>query len=221
MKKVVSIIVILLLAVLLLYFHNAYGITAEQILSWQPENLILAAAVLLIGYAVKSMLVFIPIMLLQILAGHIYSRETAIFINLLGLIVIIAVPYWIGKKLGTVKMEALLAKYPKIKDVLKVQEDNEMALCFMLRACAVPPADVVTMYLGATGMPFTTNVIGGVLGCFPSMVLTTFLGANIRDPESPAFWKALALNVFWVILSGLSFWLFRKAHTAKKEADNI
>lgn len=221
MKKVVKIFVIILLAVLLLHFHNTYGITAEQILSWQPENLILAALILMVGYAVKSTLVFVPIILLQILAGHIYDRETAIFVNLLGLVIVMAVPYWIGKKLGSAKMEALLEKYPKIKAVLKVQEDNKMALCFMLRACAVPPADVVTMYLGATGMPFTTNVIGGVLGCFPSMVLTTFLGANIRDPESPAFWKTLALNVFWVILSGLSFWLFRKAHTAKKEADNI
>ena len=85
-----------------------------------------------------------------------------------------------------------------------------MAFSFMLRACCVPPADVVTMYLGATGMPFRTNVIGGVLGCFPSMVLTTFLGANIRDPESPAFWIALALNVLWVLLSGLGFWLYRR-----------
>lgn len=221
MKKRWKIVILLLLACLLLYFHNTQSITEEQILSWQPKNLILAALILMVGYAVKSTLVFIPIMLLQILAGHIYDRETAIFVNFLGLVIVMAVPYWIGKKLGTAKMEALLEKYPKIKDVLKVQEDNEMALCFMLRACAIPPADVVTMYLGATGMPFTINVIGGVLGCFPSMVLTTFLGANIRDPESPAFWKALALNVFWVILSGLSFWLFRKAHTAKKEADNI
>lgn len=216
MKKRWKIVILLLLACLLLYFYNTQSITEEQILSWQPENLILAALILMAGYAVKSTLVFVPIMLLQILAGHIYDRETAIFVNLLGLVIVMAVPYWIGKKLGTVKMEALLEKYPKIKAVLKVQEDNKMALCFMLRACAVPPADVVTMYLGATGMPFTTNVIGGVLGCFPGMALTTFLGANIRDPESPAFWKALTLNVFWVILSGLGFWLFRKAHTAKK-----
>lgn len=91
-----------------------------------------------------------------------------------------------------------------------------MAFCFMLRACAVPPGDIVTMYLAASGVKFSTNVIDGVLGCFPYMVLTTFWGANIRNPESPAFWKALALNVAWVILSGLGFWLFKR-FTGKEE----
>ena len=86
----------------------------------------------------------------------------------------------------------------------------------MLRACAVPPADIVTMYLGATGMPFVTNVIGGVLGSFPSMLLTTFLGANIRNPESPAFWQALILNIAWIVLSGLGFYLFKKVHSGKE-----
>ena len=127
-----------------------------------------------------------------------------------------SVPYWIGRGLGTAKMERLLQKYPKIQSILNVQDDNQMAVSFMLRACSVPPADIVTMYLGATGMPFLTSVIGGVLGYFPGMVLTTFLGANIRNPESPAFWKALALNMAWVILSGLGFYLFKKFRSGKE-----
>ncbi len=221
MKKRWTILILLLLAFALLYFHNTCGITAEQILNWQPENLILAAVALLCLFAVKSVLVFIPIMLPQILVGHIYARETAIFVNLLGLIVVMSVPYLIGKYLGTSRIEKLMEKYPKVKALLKVQDDNEMAFCFMLRACCVPPADIVTMYLGASGMTFSTNVIGGVLGSFPGMVLTTFLGANIRNPESPAFWKALALNVAWVILSGLGFWLFRKAHSGQKEGGDV
>lgn len=113
-------------------------------------------------------------------------------------------------------MEQLIQKYPKIQKILTAQDDNQMAVCFMLRACAVPPADIVTMYLGATGMPFVTNVIGGVLGSFPSMLLTTFLGANIRNPESPAFWQALILNIAWIVLSGLGFYLFKKVHSGKE-----
>ena len=205
-----------LLAIGLLYLHSQHHITMEEVLSWQPENLVLAAAVLLCFFAVKSASVFIPLMIPQLLAGHLYSRDMALLINLLGLVIVMSVPYWIGKGLGRTKMEQLLQKYPKIQSILKAQDDNQMAFCFMLRACCVPPADMVTMYLGATGMPYLTNVIGGVLGCFPSMVLTTFLGANIRNPESPAFWKALGLNIAWVILSGLGFYLFRKFHSGKE-----
>lgn len=199
-----------LLALGLLYLHKQHHITMEEILSWQPENLFLAAVILLAAFAVKSVLVFVPIMLPQILVGHLYPKQAAILINTLGLVIIMVVPYWIGKRLGSAKMEILLQKYPKVKSVLKAQEDNQLAVCFMLRACAVPPADFVTMYLGASGMPFGANVVGGVLGCFPSMMLTTFLGANIRNPESPAFWQALILNMLWILLSGLGFWLFRQ-----------
>lgn len=93
MKKRWKITLLLLFAFALLHFHNTSGITAEQILNWQPENLILAAVAILCFFVVKSALVFIPIMLPQLLAGHIYDRETAIFLNLLGLIVVMAVPY--------------------------------------------------------------------------------------------------------------------------------
>lgn len=216
MKRRWKILLLALLALVLLYLHSQYHITTEQLLSWQPENLLLAAFVLLCFFAVKSVLVFVPIMIPQILVGHLYPRDLAILINLLGLVVVMAVPYWIGKGRGTVKMDRLLAKYPKLQMILNAQDDNQMAFCFMLRACAVPPADIVTMYLGASGMPFLTNVIGGVLGCFPGMVLTTFLGANIRNPESPAFWKALALNIAWVVLSGLGFYLYKKVHSGKE-----
>lgn len=210
MKNRWKLLCLVLLTLSLMYLHHRHHITAEDILSWQPENLFLAAMILLVAFAVKSVLVFVPIMLPQILAGHLYTKQTAILINLLGLVIIMTIPFWIGRKLGTAKVEALLEKYPKARDILKAQEDNQLAVSFMLRSCAVPPADFVTMYLGASGMPFGTNVVGGVLGCFPSMMLTTFLGANIRNPESPAFWQALILNILWILLSGLGFWLFRQ-----------
>ena len=221
MKKRWKILCLGLLTLGLLYLHQHHHITAEEILSWQPENLFLAAVILLCFFAVKSALVFVPIMIPQILAGHLYSRDIALLINLLGIVVVMSVPYWIGKRLGRAKMVRLIQKYPKLQSILKVQDDNQMAVSFMLRACSVPPADIVTMYLGATGMPFLTSVIGGVLGYFPGMVLTTFLGANIRNPESPAFWKALALNVAWVILSGRGFWRFRKVHSVDQEGGNL
>lgn len=216
MKKRWKLAILALLAIGLLYLHTKHHITMEEVLSWQPENLVFAAAVLLCCFAVKSASVFIPIMIPQILAGHLYPRDTALLINLLGLVIVMSIPYWIGKGLGRAKMEHLLQKYPKIQSILKAQDENKMAFSFMLRACCVPPADMVTMYLGATGMPLLINVIGGTLGSFPSMVLTTFLGANIRNPESPAFWKALGLNVAWVILSGLGFYLFRKFHSGRE-----
>lgn len=218
MKKQLYILLIIFLLVIGVFLScDVQDITLETILSWQPPNPVLAAALILLMYAVKSITVFFPIMVLQIITGHFFSRDIAIFLNTLGLVIVMSVPYWIGRYGGASRIEKLTAKYPKVSQMIRVQQDNEMALCFMLRACAVPPADIVTIYLGASGIHFNTNVIGGVLGCFPSMVLTTFLGANIRNPESPAFWQALILNAAWVILSGLGFYLYKKVHSSKEE----
>ena len=201
-------------AVLLLYTLNP--ITAEQLMDWQPQNLFLAALLLLIFFAVKSVLVFVPILIPQILVGHLYPGYAAFGLNLLGLVVVMSVPHAIGRRLGSEKLSNVLQRYPKLEGILKLQQENELMMSFMLRACAVPPADIVTMYLGASGMPLHINVIGGVLGTLPAMVLTTFLGANIRDPSSPAFWQALGLNIAWIVLSALGFFLFRK-FTPKEE----
>lgn len=201
-------------AVLLLYAKNP--ITAEQLMNWQPKNLFLAALLLLLFFAVKSVLVFVPILIPQILVGHLYPGCAAFGLNLLGLVVVMSVPYAIGRRLGGEKLTKVLQRYPKLEGILKLQQENALALSFMLRACAVPPADIVTMYLGASGMPLHINVIGGVLGALPAMVMTTFLGANIQDPSSPAFWQALGLNAAWIVLSALGFWLLRKL-TPKEE----
>ena len=203
-------------AVLLLYDRNP--ITAEQLMDWQPQNLFLAALLLLMFFAVKSVLVFVPILIPQILVGHLYPGYAAFGLNLLGLVVVMSVPHAIGRRLGGERLSSILQRYPKLEGVLKLQQENELALSFMLRACAVPPADIVTMYLGASGMPLHINVLGGVLGALPAMVMTTFLGANIQDPSSPAFWQALGLNVGWIVLSALGFWLFHKL-TPREETE--
>lgn len=206
-----------ILALGLLVLYKFKPIIAEEILSWQPENLYLAAVVLLLVFALKSMLVFVPLMLPQILIGHLYPREAAFALNLLGLVVVMIVPYAIGRILGSGKIERLMERHPRLGGIRRFQQENELALCFMLRSCAVPPADIVTMYLGASGVGFGVNVIGGVLGSLPAMVLTTVLGETIRDPSSPMFWKALGLNIGWIVLSALGFWLLGRSGAGEEE----
>lgn len=210
MKGRWKLLLLAVLGIVLLWLYHRCPVTAEAILSWQPDNLYLAAGVLMLLYAVKSMLVFVPILIPQILAGHLYPRDVALGLNLLGLMIVMTVPYLVGRTVDHGRIEGLLEKYPKLRDIVAAQNDNELAACFMLRSCAVPPADIVTMYLGASGVSFRANAVGGVLGSLPAMVLTTFLGASIRDPSSPAFWWSLLLNAAWIVLSALGFYLLKR-----------
>lgn len=53
MKKRWKLAILALPAIGLLYLHTKHHITMEEVLSWQPENLVLATAVLLCCFAVK------------------------------------------------------------------------------------------------------------------------------------------------------------------------
>lgn len=218
MKKTVKRLTILILAcVILVFLGRRWPEYLRRFMQWQPPNLLIAAAVFALIYAVKGALMFFPITVLQIAAGHFFPPAAALGVNTAGLAVVMAVPYWIGRTGGMAKVEKFTQRYPKIGEVIGFQRENEFAACFLLRACSIPPADVLTACFGATGTGFWANMAGGLLGCFPSMALTTVLGANIRDPGSPAFWLSLGLNVLWVIVSALGYWLFRRARAKRNK----
>jgi len=218
MKKTIKKIVILILACVLLFFlGRRWPAYLRRFMHWQPPSLLAAAAVFVLIYAVKGALVFLPITVLQIAAGHFFPPAAALGINTVGLAAVMAVPYWIGRTGGPARVEKLTRRYPKIGEVIGFQRKNEFAACFLLRACGIPPADVLTACFGAIGAGFWANMAGGMLGCFPSMVLTTVLGANIRDPDSPAFWLSLGLNVLWAAVSALGYWLFRRVRAKREE----
>lgn len=138
MKKRWIIVCLAVLICGLLYLYNQTPITVLDILSWQPDNLLLTALILPLFFAAKSVLVFIPIMLPQILTGHLCNGYLAILINALGLALVLSVPYWIGRNLGSAKMEQLLQKYPAIQNLLHI------------------------------GIPYATNAIGGVWDASPA-----------------------------------------------------
>lgn len=217
MKRTVKILsVTILVGIVLFLLCISKPFQPDGILQWQPPNAFLTAVVLLLCYGVKSILVFFPITVLQIAAGYLFSPVEALLLNMTGQVTVLLVPYLIGRKAGTAKLETLTNRYPKIREIIGFQRNNELATCFLLRACAVPPGDVLTACLGATGVGFRANMLGGVLGCLPSVVLSTFLGANIRNPQSWEFWLALGLNLLWIIISTLSYGLFRWFQRKKK-----
>lgn len=216
MKKRWKILCLSVCALALLYFHRTHPVHMDILLSWRPENILLAVLVSISVFTLKALTVFIPLRPLQIMAGHLFPAPAAVAVNMLGQVIVTSVPHWIGKKAGREKVRTMLQKHPKARAILTIQNQNPLAASFFPRACAFPLGDLVTLYLGATGISYGCNVIGSLLGSLPSMLLATFLGASIQDPDSPEFWLALVLNIAWIAVSGLGFYLYKK-HTARKK----
>ncbi len=171
-----------------------------------PDDPYKAALVLLVLYAAKSATVFFPLILLELAAGHLFPIWPALAINLLGIWIILTVPYWIGYVAGINTVQKLIRRYPRFGELVGKQQRNSFFLCFFLRAVSCLPGDLVTMYLGATKTPFWENLIGGTLGILPGMVLATVMGSSIRAPSSPAFWGSAVLMA---VLAAASVLLYR------------
>lgn len=193
------------------------NISLHTIWSYTPQHPFLAAPLLLLAYVLKSATIFFPLLALQMAAGYLFPIPSALVINLLGIWIILTVPYWIGRALGLRQVSKLTRKYPKFQAVLEIQQDHSFFLCFFLRAISCLPGDLVTMYLGATHTPFSHNLLGGTLGILPGMILATIMGVSIQDPSSPAFWISAALSVGLAILSTVFYSVYWKRQKGKTD----
>ena len=150
-------------------------------------------------------------------AGYLFPAAAALSINLLGIWIILTIPYWIGRALGIRQVSKLTQKYPKFQAIMKKQQNHSFFLCFFLRVISCLPGDLVTMYLGATHTPFLHNLLGGTLGILPGMILATFMGLSIQDPFSPAFWISVILSVSLAALSTALYYVYLKRQKGKED----
>lgn len=201
--------VLLLLSAAIIALTNP-DFSVQTVLSYTPENPVSAACVLLLLYVLKSATIVFPVIVLEIAAGYLFQTRIALLINLAGLLIILTVPYWVGRISGINTIKKLIQKYPKFEALLTRQQSNSLFLCFFLRVISCLPGDVVTMYLGATKTSYLQNVTGGLFGVLPGMILATVLGAGIQDPSSPAFRISIALTVFLSAASAGVYSLYRR-----------
>lgn len=211
MRKHVAKYIVIVICLLLMvgYLIGNHAVSVETLLAFTPEDPLKAAVMILLLYALKSATIFFPLIVLEIAVGHLFSPWAAMAINFAGMLIILTVPYLIGKAAGIDAIQKLIKKYPRFGSFIGKQQDSAFFLCFFLRIISVLPGDVVTMYLGATQTSFWKNLLGGALGIFPGMILATFMGSSIREPDSPAFWISTVLTVALAALSALLYHAYR------------
>ena len=197
------------------YLFSGEEITAESLLNFAPEEPLFAALFLVLLYAFKSLTVFFPIIVLNVLGGFLFEPDHALIVNTVGVLVELAIPYWIGRASGAGFADKLCEKHPKLGEIIGEGSNNNFFMSFFLRVISCLPGDAVSMYFGARKVPFWTCLLASFLGTFPGMVAATLLGMNITDPSSPMFWVSIGLTVGISVISFLVYFLWRRAK--KKE----
>lgn len=210
-KKAVKIIAIILYTALLcLALIYSRRFSFDTLLAFSPESPLLAALFLLGLYALKSISVFFPIVLLQIAAGFLFSPWIALFVNMLGLVIVFTLPYFFGKFAGADAAERKIKKSEKLSRIIEKQKKNEFFLTFFLRVISCLPGDLVSMYLGALNFDFYKYLIASILGTLPGLIPATIMGQSITQPLSPQFIISVIITIVCSLLSILIYYFYSK-----------
>lgn len=179
------------------YFRE--DLTAQAIAQRSPGQG-LAAALFLIGlYALKGLSLTFPISALTAAGGLLFPYPAALAVNLTGTAAAHLGPFLLGRRQEG-GLETLTARYPKAA-ALRLPADHRWRTVFLLRLAGATPGDLVSLYLGAAGVPLGTYLTAGLLGAAPRVAVSTALGASLWSPGSPRFWTSLGLSAALTVLA--------------------
>ncbi len=201
---------------ILLVVVNRNKITADLIINYTPSNLFLAALVMLLLFALKTMSVFFYSGILYTVSGLIFPLPAAVLVNALGLVVMIAEGYLNGRFLGSDLVGTVSEKYPKIVPILKLEDKRPFLFTLLLRMMKIINFDMGSMYMGATRAAFVPYAAASFLTVIPELILFAVVGKGISDLSAGNVFVAVIIYAAITIASMLLIaWLAK--HPEKYE----
>lgn len=196
------------LVILTACFLNRDRFSVDGVLRYSPENPLLAALFMLFLFALKSLSVFIFSGILFAANGILFPLPAAIALNVLGAAVMVSLPYWLGRRLGKDAADRVLEKYPKAAALRQMRTGRELSLSFITRAINILPSDILSLYMGATGINYPKYLAGSLLGMLLSLVTFPIMGMNITEPASPWFWASIVIQVLVSAVFIGGYWIY-------------
>lgn len=222
-KRVVQIAPIVMVGICaLIYLKFFRGVTIEHILEFTPENLWLAALVMVGLFALKSLSVFFPMLILIAASGSIFPTFLSAFtVNCVGVAAMILIPYAIGRFAEREFVEGLISKHKNASKLRELKSDNELFIAYFLRVINILPCDLVSMFLGSAGFGLWKYMLGSFLGILPGIITTTLMGANAEHPTSPKFWLSVVVEFVFAAASSIWYYFYKKRKkNTKKDTEN-
>lgn len=196
--------------IVVLFGATLRKISMEDILNAVPDNMLLSVAAILALYAIKSVSIVFPLMVLYVSVGALFPVLPAILINAAGMLLCITIPFFIGRFSGREAVDKLVGKYPKAQKISDYSCENTVFFSYLLRIINLLPGDLVSMLLGASGMNYFAYGVGSMLGLVPVMIPAVLVGQNIDQPLSVAFLLPFGVIVLLSLASSIFYNRYRK-----------
>ncbi len=213
-KKLITVFRILFAAILILLalylVYDMRNISVKNILFGKTDNIFLSVVIVLFIYALKSVTVFIPIIMLQLIAGSLFDQWLALSVNFAGIFICYTLPYLLGKRAGENHMQGFLEKYPRLEKFMQRQQKNAFYSALFLRCVGFLPGDLVSMYYGTLSAPYVKYICGSLLGSAPRIIAVTLVGTSINDPSSPQFIASVSVTVILAVFSSIGYLFYNR-----------
>lgn len=185
------------------------SVTVEDILHYTPAQPALAALFLWLAFALKSLSMVFPIMVLFAVGGQLFPLPVALAVNTVGVAIALTLPYLLGRASELSFSDTLMTRYPKLHELRRLREENAFLLSLLSRAIGLLPCDAVSLYFGSVRMPYPAYLAGAVLGFMPDLICATLLGRQIESAGSPGFWITVGVNLLACLVSVLLYRVYR------------
>ena len=191
-----AVVLILALSVGVSMYMKKHNLGLEQLIGIEGGGMVMAIFIALLLFAIKGVVMFIPLSGLYLAVGAVMNDEIIAFlVNLAGIVICLSIAYFNGTKITMERAEEIYRKFPKIKMLDDFESENSLLFSFLIRIFGIVPCDVVSMYCGIKKIPYKEYLLGSVAGMIPGLILTGIIGANITNPLSVPFLGSCALQL--------------------------
>ncbi len=164
-----------LFTVAIVYYDKLSTLDIRALVSF-TNSVPLICAVILAVYTVKALVFVLPASVIYVAVGTILTPWLAVVINLTGIFIEVTVTYVLGRFLGKDAVYRVLSRSEKGKKLLEKNPGNKAGVILGIRAIPAFPIDAISLFYGASGVPYLRYAALSFLGISWRVILFTLLG---------------------------------------------
>ena len=202
-KKVIQYIPITFMGICVVAFsiflllNEDFSIT--DFLELTRGNPLATSIAVIIAFIIKGFVIFLPYAVIAISTMALLPFPAALITVIVGTVVNISVPYFIGRFTKDDWIQRILTKFPKIRPYYEMS-DNLFLLSFTLRALNLSNEGLGLLF-GSAGLSYIPYLVSSLIAILPSATSYIILGKDMNILESlssPIFWAAIIVDCIMV-----------------------
>lgn len=213
-RVVIVLLTLVWLTILGLCFYYRRLLSVDSIVAYSPHSVPLAILLMLLLFALKSVSFVLYCGIFYAASGILFPLPLALAVNILGTAVMALFPYFLGRALGTEAVDEILQKHPRVQSLRDMREGNDFLFVVLVRASRLS-FDVVSLFMGAIGVPFKKFLPASVIGMLVPIVTYPLIGMSVSDPHSPMFRISILAEIVLAAAS-ITVWQLYQHRRAKR-----